>query len=158
MESFVYNIKNKNNNSLRVKQKTLTLMTTKDAVLDLLKKKIKTMERKIESRKFASDHATTDPSTRKSWKKICRKKNLPIPSDEEMDAEFTEMGNANQEQVDRYATRKNALVAISRIIENHVDDDYLEDVELSDLDLICPESLDPINPDDLEAEIEELNF
>ena len=131
------------------------LMTTKEAILELLNKKIKKMENEIASSKQASNLGTS-PSTLEKFKEACRAKNHPIPSDEELEATISKIRERDQIMISRYISRKNALIAIVRIIKEHLDDDYLKEVELTDLDFDIDDPLDPTNPDRLKLGLVDL--
>ena len=131
------------------------LMTTKKAILELLNKKIKEMENQIASSKQASNLGT-GPSTLEKFKEACRAKNQPIPSDEELEATISKIRERDQIMISRYISRKNALIAIVRIIKEHLDDDYLKEVELTDLDFNIDDPLDPTNPDRLKLGLVDL--
>ena len=130
-------------------------MTTKEAILELLNKKIKKMENEIASSKQASNLGTS-PSTLEKFKEACRAKNHPIPSDEELEATISKIRERDQIMISRYISRKNALIAIVRIIKEHLDDDYLKEVELTDLDFDIDDPLDPTNPDRLKLGLVDL--
>ena len=131
------------------------LMTTKKAILELLNKKIKEMENQIASSKQASNLGTGS-STLEKFKEACRAKNQPIPSDEELEATISKIRERDQIMISRYISRKNALIAIVRIIKEHLDDDYLKEVELTDLDFDIDDPLDPTNPDRLKLGLVDL--
>ena len=130
-------------------------MTTKEAILELLNKKIKEMENQIDSSKQASNLGTS-PSTLEKFKEACRAKNQPIPSDEELEATISKIRERDQIMISRYISRKNALVAIVRIIKEHLDDEYLKEIELTDLDFHIDDPLDPTNPDRLKLGLVDL--
>ena len=130
-------------------------MTTKEAILELLNKKIKKMENEIASSKQASNLGT-NTSTLEKFKEACRAKNQPIPSDEELEATISKIRERDQIMIDRYISRKNALVAIVRIIKEHLDDEYLKEIELTDLDFHIDDPLDPTNPDRLKLGLVDL--
>ncbi len=132
------------------------LMTTKEAILELLNKKVQKMENQIDSSTRASNLVTKDPSTREKFKEVCRIKGQPIPSDEELETLCSKIRERDQIMIDRYISRKNALVAIVRIIKEHLDDEYLKEIELTDLDFHIDDPLDPTNPDRLKLGLVDL--
>ena len=128
-------------------------MTVKQAVLELLNSKIQEMERRIANRNFSPDFIKErDRIMKEGFIKLCETKGWPVPTDEEIEAAMKQTKSKSVRLEELYKKRKDALVVIFKIIEEHLNDDEFKGIELEDMDFKIPDSDDPTNPDNLMIE------
>ena len=128
-------------------------MTVKQAVLKLLNSKIQEMERRIANRNFSPDFIKErDRIMKEGFIKLCETKGWPVPTDEEIEAAMKQTKSKSVRLEELYKKRKDALVVIFKIIEEHLNDDEFKGIELEDMDFKIPDSDDPTNPDNLMIE------
>ncbi len=130
-------------------------MTVKQAVLELLDSKIKEMERRIGNRNFSSEFIKQrDEAIKKSFVKLCNKKGWPEPTEEELNEAIEYSKGKSSKLVELYKKRKDALVVIFKIIEEHLDDEVFKGIDLEDMDFKIPDISALANPDNLKIEME----
>lgn len=128
-------------------------MTVKQAVLELLNTKIQEMERRIANRNFSPDFIKErDRIMKEGFIKLCETKGWPVPTDEEIEAAMKQTKSKSSRLEELYKKRKDALVVIFKIIEEHLSDDEFKGIELDDMDFKIPDLDDPTNPDNLMIE------
>jgi hypothetical protein len=128
-------------------------MTVKQAVLELLNSKIQEMERRIANRNFSPDFIKErDRIMKEGFIKLCEKKGWPVLADEEIEAAMKQTKSKSSRLEELYKKRKDALVVIFKIIEEHLSDDEFKGIELEDMDFKIPDPGDPTNPDNLMIE------
>lgn len=128
-------------------------MTVKQAVLELLNSKIQEMERRIANRNFSPDFIKErDRIMKEGFIKLCETKGWPVPTDEEIEAAMKQTKSKSVRLEELYKKRKDALVVIFKIIEEHLSDDEFKGIELEDMDFKIPDPDDPTNPDNLMIE------
>ena len=128
-------------------------MTVKQAVLELLNSKIQEMERRIANRNFSPDFIKErDRIMKEGFIKLCETKGWPVPTDEEIEVAMKQTKSKSVRLEELYKKRKDALVVIFKIIEEHLSDDEFKGIELEDMDFKIPNPDDPTNPDNLMIE------